>query len=273
MSEFFEHPAVQGGAAPFVVALIVGLALGRTRYAWLAILAGYLTMVMLSTGISFSPLTASRKIVLIAIVAAVAGLVADRVAAKSRLLMWILVVVAGLAAAWAFITVLAQRDAGQGWLQGFGLAAFTALMAAAMLSLRNDPLRAGAASVGLGVAAGIAAVLSAYIGALLAGIAVAVSAGALLLAWVITSRPAAPGIFGTLMVGVMVALFAEGALMLAQLPWYALVLMLLVPLAVRLPVKESAPVIVRAFLLTVYALAAAAIPIAAAWLAARSAVS
>lgn len=261
---------MQGGLAPFIVALIVGLALGRTRYAWLAILAGYLTMIMLSSGMSFSPLTASRKIVLITIAAAVVGLIADRIAAKSRLLMWILAVVAGLAAAWVFITVLAQRGAGEGWMQGAALVAFTSLMTWAMLGLRNDALRAGAASVGLGVAAGISAVLSAYIGALLAGIAVAASAGALLLAWVITSRPAAPGILGTLMVGVMVALFAEGALMLAQLPWYSLVLLLLVPLAVRLPVKESAPVIVRAIVLTVYALAAACIPIAAAWFAARS---
>jgi len=273
LSEFLNHPAVQGGVAPFIVALVVALALGRTRYAWLAILAGYLTMIMLSTGLSFSPLTASRKIVLIAIAVAVVGLVADRLAAKSRLLLWILGAVAGLAAAWVFITVLAQREVGQGWMQGAGLVAFTAVMAWAMLSLRQDPLRAGAASVGLGVAAGVAAVLSASIGALLAGISIAASAGALLLVWSISSRPVEPGILGTLMVGVTVALFAEGALMLASLPWYALVLLVLVPLAVRLPVRETAPVIVRAFLLTAYALAAACIPIGAAWMAARSAVS
>lgn len=270
MNALLEHPAVQGGVAPFVVALVVGLVLGRTRYAWLAILAGYLTTVHLATGISFEPLTASRKIVLIAILAAVAGLVADKVAAKSRLLTWILVAVAGLAATWVFITVLQQRDGAAGWMQALGLFAFTGAMAWAMLGLRDDPVRAGAASVGLGVGAGVAAVLSAYIGALLAGISIAASAGALLLVWSITSKPAQPGITGTLMVGVMAALFAEGALMLAALPWYSLVLLLLVPLAVRLPVRESAPVIVRAFLLTVYALVAAAIPIAAAWFAARS---
>lgn len=263
---------MQGGVAPFVVALVVALALGRTRYAWLAILAGYLTMIMLSTGISFSPLTASRKIVLVAIVVAVVGLVADRLAEKSRLLMWILAAIAGLAAAWVFITVLAQREATTGWLQGLGLVAFTGFMAWAMLSLRHDPLRAGAASVGLGVAAGVAAVISASIGALLAGISIAASAGALLLVWAISSRPAAPGVLGTLMVGVTIALVAEGALMLASMPWYALVLLVLVPLAVRLPVRETSPVIVRAFLLTVYALAAACIPIAAAWMASRSAV-
>ena len=188
MSEFLDHPAVQGGVAPFVVALIVALVLGHTRYAWLAILAGYLTMVMLSTGISFSPLTASRKIVLLAIVAAVVGLVSDRVESKSKLLWWILAVLAGLVAAWVFITVLQQREGSAGWVQGLGLVAFAGAMVWAMLSLRDDPLRAGAASVGLGLAAGIAAILSASIGGLLAGISIAASAGALLLVWSISSQ-------------------------------------------------------------------------------------
>jgi hypothetical protein len=127
--------------------------------------------------------------------------------------------------------------------------------------------------VGLGLAAGIAAILSASIGGLLAGISIAVSACALLLVWSISSKPVAPGFLGMLTVGVTVALFAEGALMLAQLPWYSLVLLLLVPLAVRLPVRETAPTIVRAFVLTMYALAAACIPIAAAWMSARSGVT
>lgn len=270
MSAFLEHPAVQGGIAPFVVALVVALALGRTRYAWLAILAGYLTTTMLSAGLAFSPLTASRKIVVIAIVAALAGLVADKMAHRSRVVRWTLGALAGLAAAWVFFTILQQRDASTAWLQGLGLAAFAAAMTWAMMSLRDDSLRTGAAGIGLGVAAGIAAVLSASIGALLAGISVAVSAGALLLVRVLRSGPMSPGLLGTLSVGVMAALFAEGALMLAHLPWHALLLLLLVPLAVRLPVRDSAPTIVRAIVLTAYALVAACVPIAAAWLAARA---
>ena len=57
--------------------------------------------------------------------------------------------------------------------------------------------------------------------------------------------------------------------MLAELPWYALPLLLLVPLAVALPAPERAPLIARAAVLSVYALAAAALPILAAWYAAR----
>ena len=49
-------------------------------------------------------------------------------------------------------------------------------------------------------------------------------------------------------------------MLLAELPWYALPLLLLVPLAVALPAPERAPLIVRAAVFAVYALAAAASP-------------
>jgi hypothetical protein len=54
------------------------------------------------------------------------------------------------------------------------------------------------------------------------------------------------------------------------MPWYVAVALLLVPLAVRLPVREDWGTFKRAFVLAVYALAAASIPIAAAWHAARA---
>lgn len=272
MTEFLEHPAVQGGVAPFVVALIVAALLGRTRYAWFAIVAGYATYVALSSGYSFSPLSASRKILLLCLLAPIIGLVADLLVTRSRPLALALTVVAGLAAAWVFLSVLSQREGAQAWLAGAGIALYAAAMVGALFSLRDDGLRSAAAGLGLGLAAGIAALLSASIGFLLSGIAVAASAGALLLVGVVTSRTAAPGLLGTLTIGVMIALFAEGALMLAQMPWYALATLLLVPLAVRLPVRESASVFYRAFVLTMYALAAASIPVAAAWFAARASV-
>jgi len=269
VTEFFENPAVQGGVAPFVVALVVAALLGRTRYAWLAIVAGYATMIALTSGFSFSPLSAGRKIVLLCLVAPLIGIVADALIPRSRPAMVALAVVAGVAAIWTFMSVLAQREGAQAWLAAFGILAFAAALAYALLSLREDALRTAAAGLGLGLATGIAALISASIGFLLAGIAVAASAGALLLVWVISRKPAAPGALGTLAIGVMVALFAEGSLMLAQMPWYALAALLCVPLAVRLPVREDASVFFRAFVLTLYALAAALVPIALAWYATR----
>ena len=55
MQDLLDNPAVQAGIAPLVVALIIALLLARTPAAWLAIAAGYATMLALSTGLSFSP--------------------------------------------------------------------------------------------------------------------------------------------------------------------------------------------------------------------------
>ena len=270
MNEFLEHPAVQGGVAPFVVALVVAVLLGRTRYAWLAVVAGYLTAVAMSTGLSLSPLTATRKIMLLAVAVAVVGIALDLLRPKARLAAAVLAAIAGVAAVWAFWSVLAQRDGGALWTGVIAVALFAVAMAASLMSLRGDPLRVAAATMGLGLATGVAAVISASLGFLLAGRAVAAAAGALLLVAVVTSRPASTGFLGTLTVGTMIALFAEGASLLAQMPWYATLSLLLVPLAVRLPASESWGTFKRAFILTVYALAAASVPIAAAWYAARA---
>ncbi len=272
MNDLLDHPAVQGGVAPLVVALLVAAALARTRFAWLAIVAGYGACMALSTGFQFSPLTASRKIVLLGLLAPVAGMVVDALLPSSRRVVPMIALGAGVLSLWVFASVLSQREGAPLYLAAAGIAGFTAILTALVLSLRDDGLRAGAAGLGLGLGSGIAAVLSASIGFLLVGVAIAASAGALLLVQVVLSRNIAPGFIGTLTIGLLTALFAAGSLMLAELPWYALPALLLVPLAARIPVGDRPP-IVRAALLSLYALIAAALPIAAAWFAARGSFS
>jgi len=241
--------------------------LARTRFAWLAIVAAYATQVALSTGFNFTPLSASRKILLLSLVAPVVGIAAYALESRGRSIAYALAGLAGLAAVWVFLTVLEQREGAVAWATGIGIVVFAALMVALMLSLRSDPLRAAAAGVGLGLATGIVALMSASVGFMTSGISVAAGAGALLLVNAFRRDAPAPGLLGTLTIGVMIALFAEGALMLAKLPWYALAALLLVPLAVQLPVRETAPPVVRAAILFAYALVAALIPIAAVWIA------
>ena len=144
-------------------------------------------------------------------------------------------------------------------------------MVAATLRLRDDGLRCGAAGVGLGLAVGIAGILSASISYSMAGLAIGVACGAMLIVQAVLSRPLAAGFAGALPIGLLAALIAAGTQQLALLPWYALPLLLLVPAAVWLPVPSGAPMIARAAVLFGYALAAAAVPIVAAWYAARGA--
>jgi hypothetical protein len=269
MLTLLEHPAVQGGAAPLVAALVVAAIFARTRFAWLAILAAYVAMVALTTGFSFSPLTVARKTILVGIATPVVGLVLDTLPRASKALAAAIAIGAGAVSIWVFLSILQQRDAIGAIAIGGGIALFVAILVAMMLRLRGDGLRGGAAGLGLGIATSIAGVLSASIGFLIAGASIAAGAGALLLIQVLLGRKLAPGFLGALSVALLVALFAAGTLLLASLPWYALPLLLLVPTAVLLPAPERGPVILPAAVLSAYALVAAAFPILAAWYAAR----
>ena len=269
MLNLLDHPAVQAGVAPLLVALIVAAALSRTRFAWLGIVAGYATMIALSTGFAFSPLTASRKVMLLCLGAPLLGIVADLLLRKTRYAPPAFSVVAGALTVWVFQSVYRQREGLAAIATAAGIALFAAALVYAMLRLRGDGLRMGAAGLGLGLATGVAGLLSASIGFLAAGISVAAAAGAMLLVQVFSSSALPAGFTGALSIGMSTALFAAGTLLLAELRWYALPLLLLVPAAAMLPAPERTPRLVRAAVLAAYALIAAAFPILAAWFAAR----
>ena len=269
MTALLDHPAVQGGAAPLVVALVVAAIFARTRFAWIAILAAYATMVALTTGFAFLPLTAGRKTILAGLVAPVVGVVLDMLPRASKTVVTAVSVAAGAASIWIFMSILHQREGAAAIAMGGGIALFVAILVGLTLRLRNDGLRAGAAGLGLGLATGIAGLLSASIGYLLAGVSIAAGAGALLLTQVLLSRKIAAGFVGTLMIGLLTALFAVGSVVLAELHWYALPLLLLVPLAVTLRAPDRLPLIVRAAVLATYAFIAGALPILVAWFAPR----
>ena len=264
-----DHPAVQGGVVPLIVALVAGLALARTRLAWLAIVAGYAAMVAVSVGFAFSPLTVARKTVLLGLSAPLVGLALDLMRSSSRIVERIVAAAAGAAAIWVFMSILTQRNAMPAFAAGAGIAVFVGILVAATVRLRDDGLRAGAAGLGLGLATGIVGVLSASVGYLLSGVAIAASGGALLLVQVALSRNLAAGFVGTLTIGLLIGLFAVGTTLLAELPWFVLPLFLLVPVAAALPAPNRGPLILRAAVVAGYALVAAAVPILAAWFAAR----
>lgn len=268
MSALFDDPMVQSGVAPFVVALAVAAALAALRkpgLPWLALAAGLLTTLALSTGISFTPLSASRKVLLLVLAAPLLGLVLDLSGLRHKALLPALALLAGLASAWVFQSVLAQAEGSQGWLMGGGVGLFVVLMVALNLRLRDDGLAAGAATVGLGLAVAVSAVLSASIGTLMNGMAVAAAGGALLLLQFLLARPLAAGWTGSLFTGVAAALFAAGTFMLAELRWPTLALLLLVPVVAGAPLYTERAPRLRTALLGLSAGAAALVPIGAAW--------
>jgi hypothetical protein len=97
------------------------------------------------------------------------------------------------------------------------------------------------------------------------GIALGAGAGAFLLPQMISGRASAAG--ATLMLSAMLTggLVATGAMVLAQLPWYSLAVLAAVPLAVRLPGPERAPVWLQAVIFSAYGFAVAGLACFLAW--------
>ncbi len=269
MLAFVDPATLMGLVGPLIVAFVLAIALARTRFAWLAIAAGYVTAIAFTAGFAFFPLTVARKTVLVGLFVPLVGIAFDIMRRPSRRIAPAVAVSAGAVSVWVFLTILEQHELMNMAAVGAGIALFVTALVGATLSLRDDGLKVGAAGLGLGLATGICGVLSASIGYLIAGVAVASAAGALLLVQVLLSRNLVPGFIGGLSIAMLTALFAAGSLLLAKLPWYAMPLLLLVPAAVALPVPERAPRIARAAILTAYAHIAAAVPILAAWHAAH----
>lgn len=272
MSEWLQHPAFQAGIAPLVVALVVGFVLRGTRFAWLAIVAGFATLAAQTTGFAFDPLTAGRKVLLLSLVAPIVGMALDATGAR-RAIVAAVAVAFGAASLWVFQSVLAQRSVDEVVRMGGGIAIFVAVLAGLMLRLRADGLRTGAAGVGLGLAAGIGALWSASIGYFMAGIAIAAASGAMMLVQLARREPVAAGALGALSIGIPIALGAAATFVLAQLPWYALPALLVIPAAVMLPSPSASGTFARSLVFGLVALGAAAVPLLAAWLGARGGLS
>ena len=153
MEELLNNPAVQGGVAPFVVALAAALALFPVRLAGLAIIAALGTAVYLIGGFAFPPASAQQKILLISLAVPVLGIIVDLAFKPTRAAGSVLGLIFGLLVLWVGWNVLKQKDAGAMLAAGAGVAALLARMTAASFALRDDPVRAGAAARGLGLGA------------------------------------------------------------------------------------------------------------------------
>jgi hypothetical protein len=269
LQELLNNPFFQSSAAPFLVALVVAGLLFPLRLAGLAAVAGFLATVWLIGNFGFSPLTATRKLVVLGMAAPVLGVLADLAFKPTRVTAPVLGGIFGVASVWVFWSVLAQKPLAEGALLGAGVFALVAWTVALTVSLQGDPIRAGAAGLGLGLGVGIGAVLGAS--ALLAqyGMALGAACGAFLLLVMILGKRMVAGTALTLPASVIAALLAAGALLLAQLPWTSLAALALVPVIVRLPLPDKLPAWLQAIIASIYAFVAAGAAWALAWLASR----
>jgi hypothetical protein len=162
--------------------------------------------------------------------------------------------------------VIVQKPAQQAWLMaGSATVAVAAMVGFAQAWLAADAIRAGAAALGLGLGAGVAAVLGASLSYGLYGVALGAGAGGFLLPQMIRGKRTAAGATFALPAMTIGGFVAVGAMVLAQLPWYSVLILALIPAAVRLPGPDNGPVWLQAVVFSLYGFAIAGVACALAW--------
>jgi hypothetical protein len=237
LQELLNHPAVQGGVAPFLAALVSVELFRRMRLSGLAIIAGFAVTVYLASDFNMVPL-------------------------QLRWSRWLLPVLGGLAAVWTVQGILQHQDTQVALLWGAGCAAYVAILVWGMDMLSDrEALRAGSAATAVGIGTGGAALVgaSALLGQF--GLALGCAAAAHLLIQMISNKPLPTGRTFTLPLAVIAGLSGCLAVLSAQLPWYALPILAVIPVLARLTPLPNCSVLIRSLLLSIltFALAGAAI--------------
>lgn len=269
MEDWLIHPVVQGAVTPFVAGLLVSALLAPLRLAGLSLVAGFAAAIYLVVGFQFSPLTTIRKVMLLGLLAPLIGVAVDFAFRPRRPAVIAFAIASGVASVWVFETVLGQMALREGALAGGLMAAYVAWQVGIILTLRDEPIRAGAAGLALGLGTGAAAVFAASATLGLYAMALGSASGAFLLVQVVTGRRTHAGMAFTLTLGVAASLVGGAAFHLAQLPWYALAPLMGVPVAARVPLPAKWPIWAQAMASGASALAVAGVACYLTWQAGR----
>lgn len=263
MQELLQNPMVQGGIAPFLMAIIVAELLQRLRLSGLAIVAGFAATVYLASGFSFEPLTATRKVVLIGLLSPLAALVLDYLGAYW--LRPLLAAAGGMLTWWVTERILQQQALPTLLMWAAGISFYTGWLVYWMDNLAHSPVRASSAGLALGLGTGTAALFGASALLGLYGMALGAAAGAFLLLQMITNQNLPGGRSLTLPLSLVAALLGTLAVLSAHLPWYALPALGAIPLVVHIPISERSPVWIQSILLSAIALVFAALAVYLTW--------
>lgn len=279
MNEMLADPLIQSAVVPFAVAFVTALLLrplgGVASGLGFAVgfaASAYLVMGFHHTGVRFTPLTGTRKLLLAGAGAVVVGVLADLLLPRDRK-PWpraAVFAIAGIATAlWLVWPRIGRLEGSALWFTLLAAPAWAAWLAAGMDDLNRRPLGLAVTALMLGIGVSVSAVLgaSAQIGQI--GGAIAAAAGALALLFVLRGAIAPGGGFA-LPAALLAALAGLSAVIFARLPWYALAPLALIPLLARLPLPASRGRFVQGLVLALYTAPATAAAILLAWQASAS---
>jgi hypothetical protein len=249
VEELLARPWVQGGVAPLVAGLAAALVFYPVRLSGVAAACGFFTAVYLTGQLGFE-----KKLLMLSLAATLLGALADLAFRPTRSAGIVLGFAFGIATFWIFLTIIGRMPPQRLVLYAIGLTVLVAATVAFSVLSHDQPPRAGAAGVGLGLATGVIALLGGAKILALWSFGLAAGAAGFLFIATILARGMVAGASFTLSVGVIGAALAAAVTLQRGLLWYHAALLALIPLAVRLPVPQRSAV-GQAIVALVYALA------------------
>ncbi len=242
MQGLLTNPAVQAAVAPFTVALVLALLLRRflPGGTGLAVIGGFFIAVLLTTGLTLQPLTATRKIIICGLVLPFVLLLLDFIAAMpqsarfKRVFRALPAVLLAAAALWIIWPVVQRQEGMAIWVMAVPVMLYAAFIihgAAALGRAQEWAFSAQAASV-LILAMGTGATTLIAASALYSQLAFSVSAatGAVIVVGLLggVKKTARLDMLTVYAAAVPVTLFAAAATVYAQLPVLVLLCLALV---------------------------------------------
>jgi hypothetical protein len=250
---------MKGGLAPLLAGVAAALVFYPMRLSGLAAACGFFAAVYFT-----GQLELEKKLLLLSVAAALLGALVDLAFRPTRKTGLVLGIVFGIAACWIFVSILGGMPARKLALHAVGLGVLVATTVAFSVLSYDEPPRAAAAGVGLGVATGGLAFLGGAQLLALWSFGLAAGAAGFLIVALVLARGIVAGASFTLSVGVIGAALAASVVLQRGLLWYHAAIVALIPLAVRLPVPHRSA-IAQAIVALFYALAPGAGVCALVW--------
>jgi hypothetical protein len=209
-----------------------------TTAAWLwALLVAFLASAALINGLIVTPLTGTRKIILLVIASFIAAALLHRILRSDNLQRRFTTIISQVALLLVFWAVVGRMDSAAMMLFLVGSISLVLVSEHLFVRVIDNPaqLHGAGFSLLLGVGLSATAAASALLGQL--ALALAAASGGAFLGWVVTGGTSAkqstqpitvlPYIMASALLGVAAVIFA-------RLPWYALIPLTSIPLAVSL---------------------------------------
>ena len=253
MDQLLSRPEIQSALVPFVIALLAYLGLRKiTGTAWLwALLAAFLASAALINGLTVTPLTGTRKIILLVIGAIFIAATFRWVIPSNGLQRRFSTIITQVSLLWVFWAVVTRMDPTAMVLFLVGSISLVLVLEYLFVRVIHNPaqLHGAGFSLLLGVGLAATAAASALLGQL--ALALAAASGGAFLGWILiggkfakqSTQPIAvlPYIIAPALLGVAAVIFA-------QLPWYALIPLTAIPLVVSLVPQKVESRLLRAIL-------------------------